>query len=232
MHAAESAPPLPVVPGPYQALVTQFSSGDVIFGLDAARRKALFALEAAGVRHAIRVSKWFGLRKVQKIRKLVQNDLTDAVWSPWVSDRVVFEDDRAIRKALLDGGEGVAFKHFLLQHPRYAIAGRTIDAGRHNPIQYWRKTSKAGLEFHVRQGRHVHFVLDGLDFAAIASKTDRGGQSVTSSELRWLYRRRNHPLVRQQVRLYLSTRELAWHEVFGRPEWQGYQPGREYDDTL
>ncbi len=51
---------------------------------------------------------------------------------------------------------------------------------------FWKRSSKVGIEIIIRNSkRHLHFVLDGLDQQRI---TDKIEDSVTASELRYIYR--------------------------------------------
>jgi hypothetical protein len=92
----------------------------------------------------------------------------------------------------------------------------------------WRAKSKFGLDWALRNNiGHIHFVLDGIDMAAVVTKTHNftdGGKvlaedsprgkapddaekerTITHSELRWIYRNRNNPQVRQGVQFWLTS---------------------------
>lgn len=90
----------------------------------------------------------------------------------------------------------------------------------------WRAKSKFGMEWTIGQQRgHVHFVLDGIDMGAVVTKThlfeDENGavlardsprgkpfdthakeRTITHSELRWIYRNRDNPLVQERVQFW------------------------------
>ncbi|MBM3114924.1 hypothetical protein [Jeongeupia naejangsanensis] len=98
----------------------------------------------------------------------------------------------------------------------------------------WRAKSKFGMEWTIKKNadpvhpaRNIHFVLDDLDMAAVVTKTHRfedashrvlaqdspagkanAGEdklrTITHSELRWIYRNRNNPLVQRSVQFWLD----------------------------
>ena len=96
----------------------------------------------------------------------------------------------------------------------------------------WKRTSKAGLEFQTTvRRRTVHFLLDtflaGQAMVAVVSK-DAGnhGRSITSGELRWIYRNWTNPLVRANTKFWTrgGRHEAPWEHHLFRDLWTKYKP--------
>ena len=64
--------------------------------------------------------------------------------------------------------------------------------------QVWTRISVACFE------QQSAFFIDGLDLLSVASKADGHGRSVTASELRWLYRHRHMPDVKNNIIKYIK----------------------------
>ena len=96
----------------------------------------------------------------------------------------------------------------------------------------WKRTSKAGLEYQttVRQ-RTVHFLLDtflnpGAMQAVVNKNTGNHGRSITSGELRWIYRNWGNPLVKANTSFWTraGSHEAPWELPAYSALWQTYQP--------
>ncbi|MCF7695539.1 hypothetical protein IHE31_08595 [Mycetohabitans rhizoxinica] len=225
---------------PYQQLAEVFQEGDIVYGLDAPRKRALDTLKQAGFSNLDQGSGGTQKREALPPKKiLIQNDLTNAVWDP-LDKPYVYQSDKRIKKALSDAQRGIAFKTFLSRHARYNVASEvspsqqlTLEASK----ALWKKTSKAGLEYQllVRQ-KNIHFIVDGIDenLSAVAGKIGHG-TSITSSELRWLYRHQKTEQVKQYVRFWKEDREVPHDEIFSQKKWrfgpdyeQMYRPKQSY----
>ncbi|MCG1042000.1 hypothetical protein KQH60_05205 [Mycetohabitans sp. B8] len=212
---------------PYQQLAEVFQEGDIVYGLDAPRKRALDTLKQAGFSNPDQGSGSTQKRDALPPKKiLIQNDLTNAVWDP-LGKPYLYQSDKRIKKALVDAQRGIAFKAFLSRHARYNVASEvtpsqqlTLEASK----ALWKKTSKAGLEYQllVRQ-KNIHFIVDGIDedenLSAVAGKTGHG-TSITSSELRWLYRHQKTEQVKQHVRFWKEDREVPHDEIFSPKKWR------------
>lgn len=213
---------------PYEALALAFEDGDVLYGLNEPRATALNALGRARTVHVGRVVlgciPW---GEVEKTNVLIQNDITNAVWDPLHAGR--YSSSRHIRRTISDGNRGVAFRQFLRSHDRYDVASLGLGPG--DGVRGWTKTSKAGLEFHARTNRTVHFIITDIAFGDVASKTRYGAKgNITSAELRWLFRHRQTPEVKNFVRFWTEDREFSHAEVFDDPAWSTYNPKQTYGD--
>lgn len=230
-------------------LADTFKPGDIVYGLDAPRKKAVSTLIAAGFKQKEPIkppTKNLLAVLRQSLRKpsiksniLIQNDITNAVWD--ATDPLKYADDRTIGKQLNDAGRAIQFKSFLAVHPKYNVKdqedARLLQSQPFNAMKLgvplWKKTSKAGLEFQllVRQ-QPLHFVADviGDDIGAVVSKQGHGA-SITSSELRWLYRHRNLPEVRANLFFYKDGNRVSHDSIFGNANWANYRPKKTYSGS-
>lgn len=219
----------------YEALAAAFRGGDVIYGLDQPRAAARTAIINSGHSQTTTVPKMhLGCipgTPTTKTNILIQNDLTNAVWDAGKPNE--YASKKSIGKTLTDKNRAVAFREFLKGHDRYNVARQGYDTSNMAEARKaWGRTSKAGLEFQTRRGATVHFIMEGLidTLDQIAGKIGYGAKgNITSAELRWLYRHRNLDEVRDNVRFWLSDRELSHDEVFNDDAWNAYQPTNEYD---
>ncbi len=163
-----------------------------------------------------------------------QTEITDAVWEHReYFSRDEYRDDATIKKILNDADRGIKFKDFLEKHEKYNILSRSgIKSYRpHRNEEHicLSRTSKAGLEFQImeRQER-VFFCVDDLvkSIPEIAQKKPDYGTYITASELRWLYRHKDHPNVKNNVQFCLEGAFISQEEVFSLPGWETYFPKR------
>ncbi len=221
---------------PYEDLAQAFRSGDIVYGLDGPRNTAINAILSQGFKRQVKYrTMHFGCipgKEQTRAVVLIQNDITNSVWDAQSPNQ--YSSNKAIGKTLQDSQRGQQFKAFLSNHPRYNVAqNNTI--GTHGMVaatQSWQRTSKAGLEFQTRlRGGKVHFVveliIDSLD--QVATKT-KYGTSITSAELRWLFRHRGLTAVRDNVHFWLPDGEISHDALFGRDEWNQYNPKHTYED--
>ncbi|CNI67922.1 type III secretion protein GogB [Yersinia mollaretii] len=163
---------------------------------------------------------------------VAQPKITDTVWEH--RDYLSFDkyrDETIIKEMLNDAERGIKFKTFLSKHEKYNIIER------HEKKPYrpnksvedicLSRTSKAGLEFQImeRNGR-VFFCADDLveSISEIAQKEPDYGTSITASELRWLYRHKDHPKIKSNVQFCLDGEFISQEKVFSLPGWENYHP--------
>lgn len=85
------------------------------------------------------------------------------------------------------------------------------DLSVYNRDKLWAKTSKAGLEFQtLTRNKTVIFCADELvnSLKLIANKSDGYGQSITASELRWIYRNKDNDQIMKNIKFYLRGKEI------------------------
>ncbi|PHM45053.1 T3SS effector protein EspK [Xenorhabdus mauleonii] len=100
--------------------------------------------------------------------------------------------------------------------------------------KYYRRKCKGGLSWvlmgqdPIAQKIKIHFILDGIDFKSVTRKNRKieWGYHVTGSELRWLYRNRNHPNLKRKVQFWFQGEPSVppWEREESKEVWQNYFP--------
>ncbi|WCH23630.1 hypothetical protein [Aeromonas salmonicida] len=191
-----------------------FNKGDILYGL---------ATPRAFVGNMIYFRNGF-LPERGRNDIVVQNTLTNAVWSRDVPDE--FKSDEEIKSVLKDGQRGLDFKSLMKKHVKYNVTTRAPSLSDASD-QSWMRTSKAGLEFQTTiQKKSVLFCVDGLmkEIPDIAGKKGSYGDAITAHELRWLYRHRDDENVQKNVKFYLNGNPVSHEYVFNAVGWDTYHP--------
>ncbi|MEM7358175.1 MAG: hypothetical protein AAF431_03645 [Pseudomonadota bacterium] len=160
--------------------------------------------------------------------------------------------DALSAQIVADGG-----KRYASTEDRWRRAGTTTKV-KDNSV--FRAKSKFGLQWALERGKHIHFAVSetGMNMHQVATKNEPGDyknnaqdkiRSFTGSELRWLHRHRNDPLVQSNVHFVAkdehtggkiqavpapwndTVRQSAHHET-GAPikwneAWKDYHSSRE-----
>ncbi|MCC8379970.1 hypothetical protein [Xenorhabdus sp. PB30.3] len=235
-------------------LTKEFEPGHILYGLNTPRDEAVKDLEKkklyrkgpAPDSSKTLLSKFRKLlekkgKKIIKRNILIQNDITNAVWDPLVNP-TEYADDDSIKEDLHDYDRAIDFREFLSSHSKYNVKDIIIKSGitsipsMSEGVPFWKKTSKAGLEYQLMQRKlPVHFTFSDISGASdkdnitqAADKNGKYGQGVTSSELRWLYRHKNTDEVKQNVKFWLDGKSVPHSEVFSEEKWSNYQPKNRY----
>ncbi|OKB66609.1 hypothetical protein BHU62_12130 [Serratia marcescens] len=168
----------------------------------------------------------------KKANILIQNDITNAVWDPEIPTQ--YSDDKQLAKVLNDPARASEFRQFIASHKNYNVKEQSLIAQQRgeqlDAKDMWKKTSKAGLEYQLlNRKKPLHFVVDiiGDDIGIIVSKEGHG-TSITSSELRWLYRHRDLPEVRSNLIFYRDGVQIPHDEIFTNEGWSNYHPKNQY----
>lgn len=160
----------------------------------------------------------------------------------------------------------VSFFDSLSKHPKYsavisdsgkdirapALSGMKPGAAKNN--REWRIKSKGSLYWATMDAKkYVHFILDGIKMKEVVEKSHRDGpahgqdtlpgtdtamktRTITHAELRWLYRNKVFPEVRQHVQFWLNnacceppwrTDPVLWGQYI--PKNSPSTPGIEYE---
>ena len=159
-------------------------------------------------------------------------------------------------KVAIDDVANIEFIQTTLLHPKYHSVMQAPNHPRTTESQQhmWRTKSKAGLNWAVTTGRHVHFILDNLDMKAVAEKSNTKGnpdspigkaaatvslkdkvRTITNAELRWVFRNKGDPAVQAQIQFWLENKpccppwEPGWDKVKpvrspGHTAWDAYHP--------
>ncbi|MCS3836244.1 insecticidal toxin complex protein TccC [Pseudomonas sp. JAI111] len=222
----------------YGTLVSAFEEGDILFGLREPRDLALKALEKAGVKEFSRLPLWKeGIPRLlweKKRNVLKQNDLTDAAFGPTVTAGV-YNSDEQIKAELVDAERGVAYKEFAMTNRYFQKDEKGVGNFFEVNVPMWRRSSKAGLEFQIfERDKKVLFAIDNLidTLDDIVSKKPGAGTSVTASEIRYVYRRKDTPEVKNNVKFFVAGRELSQAEFFNHPAWKNYHPRKTYSKVV
>ncbi|EER1949821.1 type III secretion protein GogB, partial [Escherichia coli] len=136
-----------------------------------------------------------------------------------------YKQDSLIKRALNEHERGTKFKQCLKNHNNYNVI--MADLSIYNRDKLWAKTSKAGLEFQTLiRNRTVMFCADGLvnSLKLIANKSEGYGQSITASELRWIYRNKDNSQIMKNIKFYLHGKEIPAERILDTPEWKDYRP--------
>ena len=86
---------------------------------------------------------------------------------------------------------------------------------------WWKRGSKSGLAMVAEQpsaGRKIHFILDGIDYESVTSKAS---SSITSSELRYIYR--HHDTLEGKVIFYKNQQVVQAPWVTSPASWADYK---------
>ncbi|WP_274715211.1 hypothetical protein [Xenorhabdus bovienii] len=229
-----------------QLLIHKFKEGDILYGLDNPRATALSDLAKVGFKRtsksAVNTCNVFSMLR-QSFRKkndtkrniLIQNDITNATWD--ASKPREYATDKSIKKEVHDYQRVINFKEFLSKHPKYNVKNDTelVTALINNPsmttsVPLWQKTSKAGLDYQLFVNKApVHFLVDtiGDDIDTVISKQGHGA-SITSSELRWLYRHKDTKEVKENLKFWRDGKAVPHSEIFADTKWSSYQPKHRY----
>ena len=186
-----------------------FREGDIVYGLSSPREKLV---------NSIKLVNDFSKKDI-----ITQNTLTNAVWDPRTPRK--YKQDPLIKRALNEHERGIKFKQHLKSHNNYNVT--MADLSVYNRDKLWAKTSKAGLEFQtLTRNKTVMFCADELvnSLKLIANKSDGYGQSITASELRWIYRHKDNDQIMKNIKFYLRGKEIAAEKILGAPEWKDYNP--------
>ncbi|WJK11568.1 RHS repeat-associated core domain-containing protein [Pseudomonas fluorescens] len=220
--------------GNYESLVASFSAGDILFGLREPRDAALKALEKVGFKEFSRVPLWRGgLPRVlweKKRNVLKQNDLTDAAFGPTVTAGI-YRTNEQIKSELVDVDRGIGYKEFAMTNRYFQRDEKGTGNFFEINVPMWRRSSKAGLEYQIfGRNKKVLFAIDNLmeTLDDIVAKTAGAGTSVTASEIRYVYRRKDTPEVKNNVKFFVADREVPQAEFFALPAWKNYQPRKTF----
>jgi hypothetical protein len=199
---------MPFAP-PYK---TTFTAGDLIYGLATTRSKLVFHLGA-------QIMTVGGPATVDQYRTSSMSQLTKQDRRDWRS--FLQENETHVKY----GRYRRAIRGFDNNEEEFASSG--VSSAVQNAA--WRAKSKFGMEWTLKNGRgHIHFVLDDIDMGAVVTKThqfvDGNGvvvaqdlprgkappegekeRTITHSELRWIYRNRQNPLVQGGVQFWRTT---------------------------
>ncbi|PHM45249.1 T3SS effector EspK [Xenorhabdus mauleonii] len=107
--------------------------------------------------------------------------------------------------------------------------------------KHFSRKCKGGLSWVVMsndpivQNIKIHFILDGIDMKSVVRKESYNGSrtNITASELRWIYRNRHNPKVKQKIHFWLRGQLSMppWENPESREIWKEYIPVEELPQT-
>ncbi len=115
------------------------------------------------------------------------------------------------------------FKKALKKHHYYKCALKDDNAPTEHKCKgglYWATFSKVE--------KNVHFLLDEISQTDVVKKIGNYGKSITASELRWVYRFREHPNIQNRIQFWLNSKQCCppWKNPPGQSLWPQYSPTR------
>ncbi len=119
------------------------------------------------------------------------------------------------------------FERALLSHPKYKEIYNKFGSlhGDHvfDELEWISRKCKAGLYWASNSDMIVHFILDDIDMDRVVFKKD---ESITASELRWLYRNKNDEGVKITVKFWKDGGYVPapWDSEDGKKLWGNYKP--------
>lgn len=218
--------------------------GDLVYGLHEQRENYL--LDAFGENYQEGEYKNSIMDAyVDTVADFVLSELfPDMVWSDNISGKVLASEVRPgtdILHAFADKVPGAAVwsDHVAFAHsrPKYKIESiynevreawgssdyHSWDDNEVYPNLFAKRTSKLGVDV-VAEGesRRIHFVLDDINISEVIGKDGEYGDSITSSELRALYRKKD--AAKGKVHFYRDNQEVPapWDSAPGL--WSHYVP--------
>jgi insecticidal toxin complex protein TccC len=83
-----------------------------------------------------------------------------------------------------------------------------------------------GIEIVAQGNNKLHYHLDGINIAAITKKYQFEGNSISASELRYLFRKRYHNALPFNVIFYKNNSEVSapWIDSETAALWEDYRP--------
>ncbi|HEH9404370.1 TPA: hypothetical protein SIA26_004585 [Aeromonas bestiarum] len=118
-----------------------------------------------------------------------------------------------------DGYQSVASTHDKLK-----ISSKHLDEW-----LWWKRGSKSGIEMVAQQlpssARRIHFILDGMNIGGVVNKDTRFfGDSITASELRYIYRHWDR--LNGRVIFYRDGKVVTspWEDTTSSHLWNNYHP--------
>ena len=225
----------------YETLAKKFKPGDLIYG-----NGEEVALAETAVKNAKSYTSYFGL---DKTCILIQNTITDStvdvkgmtnVYNPLpafipkdsIPDKLDSNSNQ-LTKSKSDVKRTEKYQEHIAQHERWDPELKGGKEGEpfvgtvsEQRLKIWKRTSKGGLEFQtiVRQ-RKIHFLVGNMNMNHVVNKTGgaRGGESVTSTELRWLFRNWNNSRVRNNVIFWDHNGKIRAPWESAPQTWAGYK---------
>ena len=231
------------------AIIKNFRCGDLMYGTSPGREKNY--LKKLEVHHMVNIVKssdgknivnqWarIGGTNGRSSRSMIINSYSDPVRSALSDEfarlrkyngRGVFDLAKispAISKAAIGrppiyGFDFEGYQTVASTHSKLKISSKHVDEK-----LWWKRGSKSGIEMVAQQpdnvARRIHFILDGMDMGGVVNKDTRlHGDSITSSELRYIYRNWNR--LKNKVIFYRDGKVVTSPWQAEETLWNNYHP--------
>ncbi|MDE9544465.1 hypothetical protein KKI93_18690 [Xenorhabdus bovienii] len=122
------------------------------------------------------------------------------------------------------------FLSHLSEHPKYRTA---LTYPNEHPSRISGRKCKGSLSWitignnNLTEDMHIHFILDDIDMEYVVKKKEYPGaeSNVTASELRWIFRNKEHPQVKRKIQFWKNLEPTIppWEES-GAVLWREYIP--------
>ncbi|MBI6550573.1 hypothetical protein [Xenorhabdus lircayensis] len=122
------------------------------------------------------------------------------------------------------------FLDYLSEHPKYRTA---LTYPNEHPPRISDRKCKGSLSWitignnNLTKDMHIHFILDDIDMEYVVNKREYPGaeSNVTASELRWIFRNKEHPQVKRKIQFWVNLMPTIppWEES-GAELWRKYIP--------
>ncbi|AEN67271.1 hypothetical protein Entas_4590 (plasmid) [Enterobacter soli] len=228
-------------------IVRNFHNGDLMYGLSGPREIYLKEVEEYHKKNPSEANSWARRPVGRASMSMIINSYSDPVRSVLSLNNIRFSSLNDITKSRTKkikdaikmasvgktskyGFDFPAYQEIAINHPKLRIAAKHNDE-----YQWWKRGSKSGIEIIAQQPsqshRKIHFILDGLDVAGVVNKKI---ESITSSELRYIYRRWDR--LNGRIIFYFGGNVCPppWTSPRERDIWSGYTPKSTIpvDDTV
>lgn len=249
-----SAPvaPAPAKPSPdWNNLANDFKPGDKLYGLAGARPQGAVKNAAAGKANVIDQlnNQFLGTAFIGPMGKdageKAKKDPTTPMAKEWKKAASYGEPNKMANAPTNEQQkEAAEYRKWLEKHPKYSPTTTEVrKEPLSSPFRQWdrtKKSSKAGLEYTTKEKQNnVHFMLDGLNQKAVVNKLDHKNMrpeqkinpvtgdsqnSITASELRFLYRKQNDTAIMSNVKFWQGGQQVQAPWKTNPALWANYKP--------
>lgn len=224
------------------SIVKSFKNGDLMYGISMYREKYLSDVENYHKCNPTKNNIWARRRAGRADMSMVINSYNDPVRSAIanfgysyqslgndesIASCVIREDrlNHAIKTASLGRPQNLGFDFESYQNIAIKHSKLRIMAKHSEEYLWWKRGSKSGIEMIAQQPetstRKIHFILDGISMEKVV---DKSMKSITSSELRYIFRHWHR--LKGRVIFYYNDKvsPCPWESINWKHIWNKYIP--------
>ena len=233
---------LPKINKSKDAIIENFHRGDLMYGTSAGRdvsylnKLERYHRDSIVNGPAAENNEW-ARKNVRSTRSMVINSYSDPVRSALSNEFARLKKNGGeFKSAILglaismakigrserNGFDFESYQKIASGHEKLKISSKHVDEW-----LWWKRGSKSGIEMVAQQsptsGRRLHFILDGMNILGVVNKDENlFGNSITASELRYIYRHWNR--LKGRVIFYRdqSVVDAPWEDRASPHLWNGY----------